>query len=669
MQRARDRGVERQSLESELQGLSETEVTLNDRRRTLSESLNLDPIPADAELVDFARALDQLRIARLEDARLAGKVEDLEKRQMALLSDLANVLERHGEKRPEDAKSATAYLDNLTARNARLVQALSDEQGASAQLELISLDRDAALGAIEEIYEKASLQNGDLPGLTALLTSLPHYLELRSSAMRLDAQIELDRDALAKAGEAPLAENDRLALEALQTDLTKSAEFAASLRDEIAEINAQVNEAQRGTNIQDLIAARERARTKLLDRRDEALFAEAGKFLISAVETEFEQTQLPRVFERARDHFSAFTHHNYELRLGREANAPRLFAIDLRSGEGRGLDELSDGTRAQLLLAARIAFAEEVEQGSVLPLFLDEALDQSDPARFEAIVRSLGHIAHDQERQIFYLTSDPADVERIRRALAEEHYEIAGTIDLGLIRTNSASVGDPSSLHVMPRPAVPGPNGFSAEEYGVALGIPAFQPALGHSEQHFFYLLSDDLDWLHDFLASGIECIGQWKTVSDSPLAERLGSRAVSPQQITARSELLEVFCELWKQGRGRPVDREALEESGALSARYLDDVVAIAEEQGWDPERLLAVLQTSKDPRLSRFRRASADDLEQYLRDHAYLDDQPVLTEPEVRLLALASPAAVKLPDGVASNFLNRWWTLAQRANEQTLG
>ena len=141
------------------------------------------------------------------------------------------------------------------------------------------------------------------------------------------------------------------------------------------------------------------------NRRDEALFAEAGRFLIDGVEEEYEQTQLPRVFERARNHFSEFTHHNYELRLSKEAKSPRLFAVELSSGEGRELDELSDGTRAQLLLAARITFAEEVEHGQVLPLFLDEALDQSDPARFEAIVRGLGRVAEDQGRQIFYLTS------------------------------------------------------------------------------------------------------------------------------------------------------------------------------------------------------------------------------------------------------------------------
>jgi exonuclease SbcC len=665
MQRARDRGVERQALESELDGLAEAETTLGARRQKLTESLNLDAIPPDAELVDFARALDQLRSARIEDASAAGKVDDLDARQISLLSDLASVFERHGELQPEDAKTAGAYLNSLADRNSRLLQAISREQQATVQLEQVSTDRGTALNSIKQIYAEVSLDSGDLPGLTALLNSLPHYLELKSAATRLEAQIALDRDALAKAGEASLAERDGPTLERLQGDLSQAAVKAAGLRDEIAEINAQVNEAKRGSNVQDLIASREEARTKLLDRRDEALFAKAGKFLIDAVEEEYEQTQMPRVFERARSHFSAFTHHNYELRLGREAKAPRLFAVDLRSGEGRGLDELSDGTRAQLLLAARIAFAEEVEQGKTLPLFLDEALDQSDPARFEAIVRSLGRVANDQDRQIFYLTSDPLDIDRIRHALAEENFEIAAAIDLGLIRTKAASVSGPLALHIAPRPTVPEPDGLSAEEYGIALGVPQLAPALGYQQQHFFYVLSDDLNLLQDFLVNGIERVGQWKTVSDTALADKLGSGSISSQEIAFRADLLQVFCELWKQGRGRPVDREALEHSGGLSDRYLDDVVAIADELDGDPEKLLAALGAGKDPRLKGFRRSSFDSLERYLRDNGYLDEQPVLSESELRLRALASPAANELPEGVASDCLYRWWTWVARLPE----
>jgi DNA repair protein SbcC/Rad50 len=662
LQRARDRGVERQALESELSGLSEVEAALGAKRKKLTGSLKLDEIPPDAELVDFARALDQLRSARIKDESAAGTVDDLETKHRERLSDLATVLERSGEPQPHDAKTAGAYLNSLADRNTMLVQAISDEERATNLLGQVSTDRGKALNSIKQIYAELSLNDGDMLGLTTLLNSLPNYRKLKSAATRLEPQIALDTDALTKAQEASLADCNRPALERLKSDLLQSADKVVGLRNEIAEINAQVKEAKRGGNVQELIASREDARTKLLDRRDEALFARAGKFLIDSVEQEYEQTQMPRVFERARSHFSTFTHHNYDLRLGGEAHAARLIAIDLSNGEGRKLDELSDGTRAQLLLAARIAFAEEVEQGRTLPLFLDEALDQSDPGRFEAIVRSLGRVATEQNRQIFYLTSDPLDLDRIRLALAKDNYEIAVAIDLGLVRRQAASVSEPLALKVEPRPAIPAAEGLTAEEYGFALGVPVFAPALGYSQQHFFYVLSDDLDLLHEFLVRGIERVGQWKTVSDTALAEKMISPSISSSEITFRVDLLEVFCELWKQGRGRPVDREVLEKSGALSDRFLDAVEEIAGEQGADPARLLGVLGTSKDLRLRNFRQRSVVSLEQYLRDNGYLDDRPVLSADELRLLAFATPAAHKLRTDVASACLNRWWTLAAR-------
>ena len=370
---------------------------------------------------------------------------------------------------------------------------------------------------------------------------------------------------------------------------------------------------------------------------------------------------MPRVLERARAHFFAFTHHNYKLELGKDNGAPRLFAREARGGEVREIDELSDGTRVQLLLAARIAFAEEVEQGKTMPLFLDEALDQSDPRRFEAVVRSLGRVAREQDRQIFYLTSDPMDVDRIRDALGKEDCELTAGIDLGLIRTQTASVSGFQALKVDLGPAVPAPDGLSSEEYAMALDVPAFRPELGYAEQHFYYLLWDAPDLLHDFLLNGIERAGQWTTVVDTPLAERLGSRSVSLADVTVRLDLLETFCELWMQGKGRPVDRVAFEECDGLSERFLEDVAAVARGLDDDARRLMAALDDNSDPRLRDFEKSNVEKLRHHLTETGHLDDAPVLTENELRLAALITPAAASLPHGVANDCLGRWWAWAQ--------
>ena len=152
---------------------------------------------------------------------------------------------------------------------------------------------------------------------------------------------------------------------------------------------------------------------------------------------------------------------------------------------------------------------------------------------------------------------------------------------------------------------------------------------------------------------------------SGTPLAESLGSRSITPAEITSRLELLDVFCELWTQGRNRPVDRGALEESGVLTDRYLEDVVAIARELDGDPVRLLAALDEDRDPRLRGFRQTSVERLQRYLADTGYLDERPLLTESELALRARTTPVAARLPDRVANDCLKRWWGWARNSSE----
>ena len=111
----------------------------------------------------------------------------------------------------------------------------------------------------------------------------------------------------------------------------------------------------------------------------------------------------PELLKRARDWFISFTHKRYVL----EISSDGLFqALDTHTQQRHSLSELSDGTRVQLLLAARIAFIEHTERGGPpMPLFLDEALSTTDPKRFKEIARAVLTLA--QTRQIFSLQGQP----------------------------------------------------------------------------------------------------------------------------------------------------------------------------------------------------------------------------------------------------------------------
>lgn len=661
LMRSRDRAVELENLRNRQSILAEQKQELDGRRQHLAEALGIDHLPQDAELVDMARALDQLRVARTEFAAAGGQADRHESNHEKILRQLADVLDRYGEPRPQDAAQAKARLNRLADRSARLERALADTQKESSALEQNEEDQARARAEIAAIYAKAGLADGDARGLASLLEALPKYRERAKAKEQLDIEINMDCADLEKVGEFGLAQKNGLSLQDLKAQLDQASSQSSQaqrLRDEIAEVSAQVKQARGSHGLQDRLAAREQARASLRRVRSEALFAAAGNFLLGHVKQAYEQARMPRVYEKARSHFSEFTLNRYELglRLDAGGDAPRLWAHDLIRRENRELGELSDGTRSQLLLAARIAYAQEVEQAEALPLFLDEALDQSDPRRFEDIARSLGRIADKQKRQIFYLTSDPLDVDRIRHALSKDGIELPDPIDLGRIRSLAESVGEPVTLRVPPAPDRISPEGLTPEEYGALLRVPKFRPAQGYADQHFFYVLSDELAVLDAFLACGLERAGQWKTVAGTELAGKLASQVIDPQRITRRIELLEIFCDLWKQGRGKPVDRDVLTDSGALSERYLEGVVEMAKELGGSPERLLEALGSREDERLRGFRNKSVEQLRNYLIEHEYLDDRPVLDEGELRLRCMATPAAGHLSAAVAAECVRRW-------------
>jgi DNA repair exonuclease SbcCD ATPase subunit len=659
--RSRDRDVERQNLA--YQRAAEESGELEERRSALAKQLGLDEIPPDAELVDAARALDQLRRAREEERGAEQRARQIEKAIRTKLSELGSFLAGHGEIAPTDAASARAGIRKLGNRDQALRTARTRQ--ASAEQAIREIDEDIAgiEGAISGIYEQAALESGDRVGLAQLVEQLGHYRALRSQSDGLATSIKLARTSLESAGEADLVERDAAQLEDEQRDLAALAGELPGLRSEVADIRAEVKQAREGHALEEILVSRAATLAQLRERHEEALRASAGRFLIDSVKREHETIQMPEVLKRARKLFATFTHDAYELRVAPEESGS-FVAIETQTGAGKRPDELSDGTRAQLLLAAQLAFGEEVEQGTRLPLFLDEALDHSDPERFHVIAKSLGRMVEEEGRQILYLTNDPSDAARIQSALREEGCAPAREFDLAEIRKRAAGVSGPSDLQVPPLSEVPIPSAGTPEDYAPLIGVRPLDPQRGYRDQDLFHLLRDDLALLRRLLQRRIAHVGQWVALSaaGAPLAREVAGGSVSGAQLDARTALLREFCRSWAEGRGRRLDRDAIVQSGAIRERFLDDVAEIARELHGDAERLIALLYDRSDPRLQGFRTRTAEHLEAFLIDGGFIDRRPILTEPEVVARVMATPAAVELPGAVAGECVHRWWQLAER-------
>ena len=319
---------------------------------------------------------------------------------------------------------------------------------------------------------------------------------------------------------------------------------------------------------------------------------------------------------------------------GRRRNVPGPRDHDRRVARAVGAFERSfrAGPGCSSCSSVRVSFAIEAEKGRTpLPLFLDEALTTADPDRFRAVADSLRRLSEEDGRQIFYLTAQPEE----GRYWAEA---APAVIDLAASRRASRAVTIPEEVGLPPAaPEPPPPGGLRPEEYAVRIGVDPVQPWGPPDGLHVFHLLRDDLELLRRLLRAGVEHLGPLASLLDSDEAGLF----LSPDEQSAlrlRAAGARAWIEAWREGRGRPVDRDVLAASGAVTSHFIDRLAELAGEVDGDARRLLHAMDTGA---VLHFRGRNRQRLEEWLRENAYLGDaDPLDARGRERRVAMALTA-----------------------------
>jgi hypothetical protein len=279
----------------------------------------------------------------------------------------------------------------------------------------------------------------------------------------------------------------------------------------------------------------------------------------------------------------------------------------------------------------RIAFVEQQEQGPKLPLLLDETLGNSDERRAQAIIDAAMHLARDG-RQIFYLTAQHDEVDKWQGALARSDVPHR-LIDLVLVRNLAEADRLPLGERIRPDYlSVPAPNGYDRRGYAELLGVPEIDPHTPLGGVHLWHLL-DDMDALHRLLSLGITTWGQLEAL-DGVSATALSEHAEALAACRTRAGMMEAVLECWSIGRGKPVDRVVLRQSGQITDVFFERVRLLAEELNGNAAALVAALSNG---RLKGYRAATIPSLNSYFEEHGYIDPASPLPATEARLRALA--------------------------------
>lgn len=645
--RQSDQADERGRLERELDEPRRAREQLLAGLRETAARVGFDPQAIDASLVRWLQLVGEHDRAAIELAEIEAKDARLTVEGDALRAGVMAFLARHdAAPSAEDIGTnqvGAALLDQRLDQLANRLQTrdemrrlIADSEREIKRLGESLAEQERRLAAL---YQRARLDDGDED-------TLRHRHERLAEWQQLNRRLQ-DARTLEAERRRPLADHpDLLALvdaedeTALQTRLDHARDEAAqseSLLQTITRIDTDISRAGHDRALEQALARRQAAADALHERRDEALFAEAGRFLLDDIAAEFVRERQPPELRIATEWFGRFTHHQYELVFDAD-NDPPFSALDTVADERRRLSELSSGTRMQLLLAVRIAFATATaEHGrESLPLLLDEALTTADPERFRAIADSLRELAADG-RQVFYLTAQPSDVADWRALDPTIRF-----IDLGVLRGMQQSITDPQALALPVRPPLPAPDGHDAAAYAVLLGIHPLDPWAPVTAIPVFHLLRDDLELVRRLHELGIERVGPLRALLASTTAAAVLDEH-SRQRLQARCDGAEAWLEAWRVGRGRPVDRHALEASGAVSATFIDAVAARCAELGGDGQALITGLEAGD---VNRFHQAKREELAQWLAEHGHIDEREPLTDAEIGLHVIAALQS-RLDDG----------------------
>ena len=140
-----------------------------------------------------------------------------------------------------------------------------------------------------------------------------------------------------------------------------------------------------------------------------------------------------------------------------------------------------------------------------------------------------------------------------------------------------------------------------------------------------------------------IRSVGQLEALLASDAAPAALAGEEVRRRLRGRCRALRIWVELWRRGRGRTVDRGVLEQSGAVSAVFIDRTADLAARRQGDGEALLRAL---RDGELEHFRASKAEELEQWLIDEGYIDPRGRLDGDERRRLTLQQAAPGKPDD-----------------------
>lgn len=624
-----------QDLAPEIEDLQTRLQELELEGRELADLIGLAEPPGILTLHFLAFRLAEFKKARERLVGLKQRLRHLEKQRAELRACLQSDLRKAGAEAEPSIDSLSAEVEDLVSRDQSFKKLEIQMEGFARQLEQhrkTCLGLQAEVDVLRQIYEEGG---ADAQTLRSWCDSVEDFRKARETlataeAQLAEARLRLESNALF---EASLLDQPEDALTQILQQAEIDSQRLEQLQKQKGEVEALIRKARSEHNLEEALANQEAALQQLREQQLRDAEALAGNALREFLESKTKNFDRPQVFHAAREIFAAITRGRYLLDV-QEGDPPAFRAFDTVLQTGCDLEELSSGTKVQLLLSVRLGFVEMQEGGYRLPLVFDESLANSDEERSRALMEAA--LAMSREgRQILCLTAQSTEMEKWRQVAASLGDREPAVFDLARIRNLEESRRNPFRDVAPKLEAVPDPEGLDHWGYGKELQISSIDPREPFGAVHVWHVIEDP-KLLHRLLSMQVRTVGQLETLLASGGEPLLEAGNAKPDEIRAIVECLAHLFRLRKIGQGKPVDRNDLLDSGAVSDRFIDQVSALAQDLKGDGRALVEAVSG-----VARFRENKLRDLEEFLISEGFIDARPPISLEQARTRALALHAA----------------------------
>jgi uncharacterized protein YhaN len=534
------------------------------------------------------------------------------------------------------AGTTQEYSISDTEALSQLVGQLSEQWDQWSSLQQDQAQLESQLESLETQLESTRRDRTELLAKFPEETSadqIQSWCEQHSEYQELRAETKAAHRALNQAREHAL-QHPQVEESDLQHDLAEYQQELGELDtklsgqetlfEEAKQIEARLHHARNQHDLERANGRLHDAWYALKEKRDQNLRSMAGNSLINLLQERAQTDQAPAVLSRARTQFSKITNGRYELKID-TSDRIQFTALDTANHRGYELDQLSSGSRIQLLLAVRLAFVEEQERDIQFPLLVDELLANSDDTRAAQIVNALQTIA-ESGRQIFYFTAQSDEVQKWRKVSAQQQvpikeYRLTEADQPGgyALQTNGSDA-IPNLIT-----EVPDPDDLDHWSYGQKLGQPAADPTATNIEQLHIWYFVEEPEQIAALLQRNVD---QWGPLRHLMIhdAQQL-PEGLDPDQLTADARAIEEYLRLRQVGQPKPIDAGVLADSDAIRETFWDEVVEKMDELDGNPKALITALENGE---VTNFRTKKRNELEQHLIQEGFLPRRDPLSPEE---------------------------------------